>query len=159
MEQFTTQLGEAKLTLETGRLAGLANGSVTLRIGDTVVLATAVIASTPRENIDFFPLMIDYEERFYASGKISGSRFIKREGRPSEDAILSARLIDRPLRPLFPKGFYNDIQVVITVLSADLVHDPDIIAITAASAALMQAGAPFAGPVAGVRVGLISGKF
>ncbi len=159
MEQFTAQLGTAKLTLETGRLAGLANGSVTLRIGDTVVLATVVIAQTPRENIDFFPLMIDYEERFYASGKISGSRFIKREGRPSEDATLSARLIDRPLRPLFPKGFYNDIQVIITVLSADLVHDPDILAITAASAALMQAGAPFGGPVAGARVGLIDEQF
>ena len=159
MEKFETQLGEAKLTLETGRLAGLANGSVTLRIGDTVVLATAVVAATPRENIDFFPLMIDYEERFYASGKISGSRFIKREGRPSEDAILSARLIDRPLRPLFPKGFHNDVQVVITVLSADLVHDPDVLSITAASAALMQAGAPFNGPVAGVRVGLVDDKF
>jgi len=158
-QQFTTQLGESKLVLETGRLAQLANGSVTLRLGDTVVLATAVVAPTPREGIDFFPLLIDFEERFYAAGKISGSRFIKREGRPSEDAVLSARLIDRPLRPLFPKGFYNDVQVVLTVLSVDLVNDPDILGITAASAAIMQTGVPFKGPVAGVRVGRVNDQF
>ncbi len=158
-QQFTTQLGESKLILETGKLAKLASGSVTLRLGDTVVLATAVVSPTPREGIDFFPLLIDFEERFYAAGKISGSRFIKREGRPSEDAILSARLIDRPLRPLFPKGFYNDVQVVVTVLSADVMNDPDILGITAASCALMQTGIPFKGPVAGIRVGRIDGEF
>lgn len=158
MEQFVTQLGDSKLTMGTGKLAQLANGSVTLRIGDTIVLATAVVSPAPREDIDFLPLLIDFEERFYATGKISGSRFIKREGRPSEEATLSARLVDRPLRPLFPKGFHNDVQVIITVLSADLVYDPDIMAITAASAALMQTGAPFGGPVAGVRVGLVDGQ-
>ncbi|MFA5010157.1 MAG: polyribonucleotide nucleotidyltransferase [Patescibacteria group bacterium] len=157
-QQFSTQLGDSKLILETGKIAQLANGSVTLRSGDTVVLATAVVSPTPREGIDFFPLLIDFEEKFYATGKISGSRFIKREGRPSEDAILSARLIDRPLRPLFPKGFYNDVQVVITVLSADLVNDPDILGIIAASSAVMQTGVPFKGPVAGVRVGRVNGQ-
>lgn len=158
-QQFTTQLGESKLILETGKLAQLASGSVTLRLGDTVVLATAVVSPTPREGIDFFPLLIDFEEKFYAAGKISGSRFVKREGRPSEDAILSARLIDRPLRPLFPKGFYNDVQVVVTVLSADVMNDPDILGITAASCALMQTGIPFKGPVAGIRIGQIDGEF
>lgn len=145
--------------LETGKLAQLAGGSVTLRLGDTVVLATAVVSPTVREGIDFFPLLIDFEEKFYAAGKISGSRFIKREGRPSENAVLSARLIDRPLRPLFPKGFYNDVQVVVTVLSADVMNDPDILGITAASAALIQTGIPFQGPVAGVRVGRIDNEF
>lgn len=158
-QTFTTQLGTSELTLETGKIAQLANGSVTLRLGDTVVLATAVVSPTPRAGIDFFPLMVDYEEKFYAAGKISGSRFVKREGRPSEDAVLSSRLIDRPLRPLFPKGLYNDVQVVVTVLSADLVNDPDILGITAASSALMQTGVPFQGPVAGVRVGRIDGQF
>lgn len=158
-QQFTTQLGDSQLNLTTGKIAQLANGSVTLQLGETVVLATAVVSPNPREGIDFFPLLIDYEEKFYAAGKISGSRFIKREGRPSDEAILSARLIDRPLRPLFPKGLHNDVQVVITVLSADLVNDPDILGITAASAALMQTGIPFQGPVAGVRVGRVDGQF
>lgn len=156
--KFSAVLGETPIELETGKLAQLASGSVTLRLGDTVVLATAVVAATPRENIDFFPLMVEYEERMYAAGKISGSRFVKREGRPTDDAILSGRLIDRPLRPLFTKGFYNDVQVVVTVLSADLVNDPDILGITAASAAVMQTHAPFMGPVAGVRVGRVEGK-
>lgn len=158
-QKFTASLGEHSLELEIGKLAQLASGSVTVRLGDTVVLATAVVAPQPRENIDFFPLMVEYEERMYAAGKISGSRFIKREGRPSEDAILSGRLIDRPLRPLFSKGFFNDVQVVVTILSADLVHDPDVLGITAASAAVMQTNAPFAGPVAGVRVGRVNGQF
>ncbi|MBN2585553.1 polyribonucleotide nucleotidyltransferase [Patescibacteria group bacterium] len=158
MEKFETMLGDSKLMIETGKLARLAAGSVTVRLGDTVVLATATIADKPREGIDFFPLLIDFEEKMYASGKISGSRFIKREGRASENAILTSRLTDRPLRPLFPKGFYNDVQVVITVLSADLVHDPDVLSIIAASAALMLSGAPFDGPVGAVRVGLIDGE-
>lgn len=158
-QKFTASLGEHSLELEIGKLAQLASGSVTVRLGDTVVLATAVVAPQPRENIDFFPLMVEYEERMYAAGKISGSRFVKREGRPSEDAILSGRLIDRPLRPLFTKGFFNDVQVVVTILSADLVHDPDVLGITAASAAVMQTHAPFAGPVAGVRVGRVNGQF
>ncbi|MFA5270034.1 MAG: polyribonucleotide nucleotidyltransferase [Patescibacteria group bacterium] len=159
MEKFETTLGDSKLMMETGKLARLASGSVTVRLGDTVVLATAAIADKPREGIDFFPLLVDFEEKMYASGKISGSRFIKREGRASENAILTCRLTDRPLRPLFPKGFYNDVQVVVTVLSADLVHDPEILSIIAASAALMLSGAPFEGPVGAVRVGLINGEF
>jgi len=145
--------------LETGKLAQLAAGAVTLRLGDTIVLATAVVAPTPRDGIDFFPLLIDFEEKFYAAGKISGSRFVKREGRPSEEAVLSARLIDHPLRPLFPKGFYNDVQVVLTILSADLTNDPDILGITAASAALLQTGVPFKGPVAGIRISRLDGQF
>lgn len=156
--KFNATFGESPIEIETGKLAQLAAGSVTVRLGDTVVLATAVVADKPRDNIDFFPLMVDYEERMYAAGKISGSRFVKREGRPSEDAILSGRLIDRPLRPLFTKGFFNDVQVVVTVLSADLINDPDIVGITAASAAVMQTTAPFKGPVAGVRVGRVNGK-
>jgi len=158
-ETFTTKFGEKDLIISKGKLAELASGSVTVRYGDTVVLATAVVAAEPREDVDFFPLLVDYEERLYAAGKISGSRFIKREGRPSEAATLACRLIDRPIRPLFPKNFKNDVQVVITVLSFDSENDPDVISIIAASAALSQSIAPFEGPVAAVRVGLIEGKF
>lgn len=154
------QVGAGTLSFETGIMAGLADAAVVSRYGDTVILATAVVAKEAREGVDFMPLMVDYEERFYATGKISGSRFIKRENRPSEEAILAARLVDRPIRPLFPKHFRRDVQVIITVLSADLENDPDIIAINAASAALLLAGAPFAGPVGAVRVGLDeAGKF
>lgn len=155
IKQYSIDVAGRPFTLETGRMAGLAHGAVTVRYGDTVVLATAVVASEPREGIDYFPLMVDYEERLYAAGKISGSRFIKREGRPSENAILSARLIDRPIRPLFPKKFKCDVQVICTILSYDGENDPDIAAITGASAALMMTKAPFSGPVAGARVGLI----
>ena len=158
-EIFTTKFGGRDLIISKGKLAELASGSVTVRYGDTVVLATAVVSAEPREDIDFFPLLVDYEERLYAAGKISGSRFIKREGRPSEAAILTCRLIDRPIRPLFPKGFKNDVQVVITVLSFDSANDPDVISIIAASAALSQSSAPFEGPVAAVRVGQIDGQF
>ncbi|OGD56775.1 polyribonucleotide nucleotidyltransferase [Candidatus Berkelbacteria bacterium RBG_13_40_8] len=157
-ETFSTKLGGKDLIISTGKLAELASGSVTVRYGDTVVLATAVVAAEPKEDVDFFPLLVDYEERLYAAGKISGSRFIKREGRPSEAAVLACRLIDRPIRPLFPKSYKNDIQVVITVLSFDLEHDPDVISIIAASAALSKSIAPFEGPVSAVRVGLIDGK-
>ncbi len=157
-EIFETQFAGRKLTIETGRVAFLTDGAVLVRYGDTVVLGTAVIAPEPKEGTDFFPLLVDYEERMYASGKISGSRFIKREGRPSEQAILTSRLIDRPIRPLFPKGYRNDVQVVVTVLSADLEHEPDIIGIIAASSALMLTGAPFDGPVAASRIGLIDDK-
>src|SRR3989344_4307338 len=128
IQTFEADFGVEKIKFETGRLAGLADGSVTVSWGDTVVLATAVVAKEPREGIDFFPLMVDYEERLYAAGKISGSRFINREGRPSENAVLSGRLIDRPLRPLFPKSFRNDIQIIITVLSYDEEHSPDVMA-------------------------------
>ena len=157
-QQFSTIFCGRKLIIETGKMAFLADGAVTVQYGDTMVLGTAVVSNQPRPGIDFFPLMIDYEERMYATGKISGSRFVKREGRSSEKGTLTARLIDRPIRPLFPKGFRNDVQGVATVLSADLVHSPDIPALIAISTALMLSGAPFEGPVAGVRVGLIDGE-
>jgi polyribonucleotide nucleotidyltransferase len=157
-QQFKTEFCGRELTIETGKMGFLADGAVTVRYGDTVVFGTAVVSNMPREGVDFFPLLIDYEERFYAAGKISGSRFIKREGRASEHATLSARLIDRPVRPLFPKGYRHDVQSVAMVVSADLEFAPNIIAMTAVSAALMLSGAPFEGPVAGVRIGLIEGE-
>ncbi|MBA3757848.1 polyribonucleotide nucleotidyltransferase [Candidatus Saccharibacteria bacterium] len=147
-----------KLTLETGRFAFQATSSVTARYGDTVVEAIVSVADGPAPHLDFFPLSIDYEERFYASGKISGSRFIKREGRPSEEAILTGRLIDRPIRPLFPNGYHNEIQAVAMVLSLDPELRSDIIAMIAVSAALTLSGAPFDGPVGGARIGLADGK-
>jgi polyribonucleotide nucleotidyltransferase len=145
------------LSIETGRVAEQANGAVLVRYGDTMILATAVGSSAPREGIDFFPLTVDYEERMYAVGKIPGG-FIKREGRPSEHSILASRLTDRPLRPLFPKGYRNDVQMVITVLSADQENDFDVLGISAASAALSISNIPFAGPVGAVRVGYINNK-
>lgn len=148
-----------KLVLESGKLAGFADGSITATCNETVILATAVVGAEPREGVDFFPLLVDYEERFYAAGKISGSRFIKREGRPSDTAVLAARKIDRPLRPLFPKTYRNDVQVVITVLSYDGSVDPDVMATVAASAALMQTNAPFKEPIAAMRVGRIEDNF
>ena len=156
--KLETEFAGKKLTIETGQLAFRADGAVTVQYGDTVLLATAVVAPQARPETDFFPLLIDYEERMYASGKISGSRFMKREGRPSDQAVLTSRLIDRPIRPLFPKGFRNDVQVMVTVLSADLEHEPDTLAVIAASTALMLTGAPFDGPVAAVRIGQIDGK-
>jgi polyribonucleotide nucleotidyltransferase len=155
---FTRELGGKTLTLETGRLAGLANGAVTVQYGDTVVIATAVMSRQQRPGIDFFPLTIDFEEKLYAIGKIPGS-FFRREGRPSTEAILSARLTDRPLRPLFPKGMRNDVQAVITVLSADRENDPDVLGTVAASAALTISDIPFNGPVSSVRVGYIDGQY
>ena len=146
------------LKLTIGQMAKLADGAVTIEYGDTVVLVTAVMGKEPRDGIDFFPLMVDYEERLYAAGKISGSRFIKREGRPSDNAILNARLIDRPIRPLFPKGFRNDVQVIVTVLSVGE-NDPDMPAMLGASIALMLTPAPFEGPIAGIRVGRKDGQF
>lgn len=157
-EKVSCEFAGKTLEVETGQLAFRADGAVTVRYGDTVVLATAVVSPEPKPETDFFPLLIDYEERLYASGKISGSRFQKREGRPSDQAILTSRLIDRPLRPLFPKGFRNDVQVMVTVLSVDLTHEPDIVSIIAASTALMLTGAPFDGPVAAARIGLIDNK-
>ena len=133
-------------------------GSVLVRYGDTVVLGSAQVSPRPVQ-LDYFPLSIDYEEKFYAAGKISGSRFIKREGRPSDEAVLIGRLIDRPIRPLFPKGYRQEIQVVATVLSMDPSFRPDVIAMIAASSALMLTGTPFDGPVAGLRVGRVNGEF
>lgn len=155
-EQHHARIGESNLTIEYGHFAEQADAAVTVQCGETVVLATVVVSKNEREGIDYFPLMIDYEERLYAAGKISGSRFIKREGRPSDEAILTSRLVDRPLRPLFDKNFRRDVQVIITVLSLDKENDPDTLAIIAASSALSLAGtAPFHGPIGACRVGLI----
>lgn len=146
------------LSLEINRVGFRTSASVIARYGDTVVLGTAMVGKEPIQGMDYFPLSIDYEERFYASGKISGSRFIKREGRPSDDAILIGRLIDRPIRPLWPKGYRHEVQGVATVLSMDPEFRPDMVAMVAMSAAFMLTGAPFDGPVAGVRVGIVDGK-
>ena len=146
------------MSIETGRVAEQASGAVLARYGETVVLATVVGSDEPREGIDFFPLTVDVEERMYAAGRIPGG-FIKREGRATEHAILSCRLADRPLRPLFPKGYHNDVQIVITVLSVDQENDYDILGIIGASAALSISNIPFAGPVGAVRVGYIDDKF
>jgi polyribonucleotide nucleotidyltransferase len=153
---WSTNFGGRELTIETGELAQQANGSVLVRYGDTVVLVTATM-SGPRSGMSYFPLMINYEERLYAAGKIPGG-FIKREGKPSDAATLSARLIDRPLRPLFPKGMRHDVQVVATVLSVDKDNAPDIAAMIGASAALAISDIPFEKPIAGVRVGLVDGE-
>lgn len=146
------------LSLETGRVAREAGGSVIVRLGDTMVLATATMAATPREGIDFFPLLVDFEEKLYAAGRIPGG-FFKREGRPSEKAILTARKIDRPIRPMFPEGFRNDVQIVVTPLSVDQENPPDILAIIGASAALSISEIPFDGPLAGVRVAKVGDQF
>src|SRR6266436_2386432 len=148
-------IGGRVMSIETGRVAEQASGAVLVRYGDTVILATVVGSDEPREGIDFFPLTVDVEERMYAAGKIPGG-FIKREGRATEHAILSCRLADRPLRPLFPKGYRNDVQIVITVVSADQENDPDIMGIVGASAALCISDIPFSGPVGAVRVGYIN---
>jgi len=152
------EIGGKVFSMEAGKLAEQADGAVIVRYGDSVVLATAVASKDPREGADFFPLTVDYEERMYAAGKIPGG-FIKRESRPSEAAILAMRLTDRPIRPLFPKGYYNDVQVVLTVLSTDQENDPDILALNGASAALSISHIPFMGPVGAVRVGRIGGEF
>src|SRR5438034_1968211 len=138
-----------RISIETGRVAEQANGAVIIRQGDTVVLSTSVMAKEPREGIDFFPLTCDYEEKLYAAGKIPGA-FVRREGRPSETAILASRLTDRPLRPLFPEGFRLDIQVISTVLSVDQENDPTILSINGASTALTISDIPFQGPVGAV---------
>lgn len=146
------------LKLEVNRVGFRSTASVLVTYGDTVVLGTAQVGSRPVQ-LDYFPLSIDYEEKFYAAGKISGSRFIKREGRPSDEAVLIGRLIDRPIRPLFPKGYRQEVQVVATVLSMDPNFRPDSVAMIAASAALSLTGTPFDGPVAGIRVGRVNGEF
>jgi len=155
---FKTTVGSDEIIIETGKLAGQANGAVTMRQGDTLLLCTATMARNPREGIDFFPLSVDYEERLYAAGKIPGSYF-RREGRPTDGGILVCRLIDRPLRPLFPKDLRNDVQVIITSLSSDLEHQIDILGIVGASTALTISDIPFGGPVGAVRVGHINNQF
>ena len=156
--KVSTDFCGRELSLEVGRVGFRTSASVIARYGDTVVLGTAMISPEPVTGMDYFPLSIDYEEKFYAAGKISGSRFIKREGRPSDEAILIGRLIDRPIRPLWPKGYRHEVQGVATVLSLDPDFRPDSIAMIAMSAAFMLTGVPFEGPVAGVRVGLVDGK-
>jgi len=150
-------VGGQEITFETGKLAKQADGAVVARSGETMVLATAMGRQEPREGADFFPLTVDVEERMYAAGKIPGG-FFKREGRPTERAILTARMIDRPIRPLWPKGYKNETQVICTVLSADLITAHDILCINGASAALMISPLPFLGPVGAVRIGLIDGE-
>ncbi len=147
-----------ELTLEVNRVGFRSTSSVLVTYGDTVVLGSVVVGTKPVTQ-DFFPLSIDYEEKFYAAGRISGSKFIKREGKPSDEAILVGRLIDRPIRPLFPKGYRQEVQVVCTVLSMDPEFRPDCVAMIAASAALMNAGVPFDGPIAGIRIGMVDGEF
>lgn len=154
-----TQLAGKTLTLEVNRVGFRTSASVLVTYGETVVLGTAMVSKKSISGMDYFPLSIDYEEKFYASGKISGSRFMKREGRPSDEAILIGRLIDRPIRPLFPKGYRQEVQTVATVLSMDPSFRPDMVAMIAASAALSLTGAPFDGPVAGLRIALVDGEF
>ncbi len=150
-------VGGKTLTIESGWIAGQADGSVTLRLGDTVMLITACMSDKAREGIDFFPLSVDYEERMYSVGRIPGS-FFRREGRPSTEGILAGRLTDRPIRPLFPKGFRNEVQVVATILSADQENPPDVLSIVGASAALSISSIPFDGPIAGCRIGYVDGQ-
>lgn len=155
----STELCGKTLTLEVGRVGFRTSASVLARYGDTVVLGTAMVSNKSLVGFDYFPLSIDYEEKMYAAGKISGSRFVKREGRPSDDAILISRLIDRPIRPLWPKGYRHEVQGVASVLSMDPDFRPDMVAMIALSAAFMLTGAPFDGPVAGLRIGLVDGKY
>ncbi len=163
IQMFTTHRkeimwGGRKLVMETGKIARQANGAVMVSYGDTVVLATAVAEAAPRPGLDFFPLTVNYQEKTFAAGKIPGG-FFKREGRPSEKETLTSRLIDRPIRPLFVKGFKNETQVILTVLSHDLENDPDIVALVGASAALTISGLPFMGPIGAARVGMIDGEY
>ena len=157
LKQVSVQVGRDEISFETGKLAKQADGAVVVRQGDTMVLATAQGRTEAREGADFFPLTVDVEERMYAAGKIPGG-FFKREGRPTERAILTARMIDRPIRPLWPKGFRNEVQVICTTLSADMVTPHDILCINGASAALMISPLPFLGPVGAVRIALIDGE-
>ncbi|MBU1148859.1 polyribonucleotide nucleotidyltransferase, partial [Patescibacteria group bacterium] len=142
-QKFTSKLGGKKLSIEVGRFAGQAQGSCTVQYGDTLILATAVKNEKIREGVDYFPLMVDYEEKLYAAGKIKGSRFIKREGRPSDEAILAGRLIDRSIRPLFDNTVRQDVQVILTILSVDQENDPDILSLIAASAAVAISPIPW----------------
>ncbi|HZJ76551.1 MAG TPA: polyribonucleotide nucleotidyltransferase, partial [Oscillospiraceae bacterium] len=155
---FRKEVAGRTLEVEIGKLAQLSDGACLLKYGKTVVLVSACASDSPREGIDFFPLSVDYEEKMYAAGKIPGG-FIKREGRPSENAILTARLIDRPIRPLFPEGYRNEVQVIATVLSVDLDCSPDIVAMIGSSIALSISSIPFQGPIASVNVGLIDGQY
>ena len=158
-KQWSTDIAGRTLTVETGKLAKQAGGAVTVRYGDTEVLATAVMSKQKSNVMGYFPLMVDYEERYYAAGKIKGSRFIKREGRPSDEAVLTGRAVDRTIRPLFDMRMRSEVQVVITVLSIDGENDPDIISMIAASTALSISDIPWSGPIAAVKVGMVEGTF
>ena len=155
---FKTTLGGRELVIETGAYCGQANGSCIVRCGDTVVMVNATMAKAPREGMDYFPLGVDYEEKMYAVGKIPGG-FKKREGRASDKAILTSRLIDRPIRPLFPKGLYNDVTVIATVLSVDVNISPEVLGMIGSSVALSISDIPFAGPTGSVVVGYVDGEY
>ena len=155
---YKTEVAGQTLTVEIGKLAEQANGACTVQYGDTVVFVAVTASETPREGIDFFPLSVDFEEKLYAVGRIPGG-FIKREGRPTEKAILTSRLIDRPIRPLFPKGFRNDVVVVATALSIDPEYPPEVFAMIGSSIALSISDIPFSGPTGSVAVGLVDGEY
>ena len=157
--KFSLKLGEKELTVEINGLAEQANGSAIVRYGDTMVLTTAVMAKKEKPDMGFFPLMVDYEEKYYAAGKIKGPRYIKRETRPSDEAICNARQIDRSIRPLFDDRLKNEVQTIATVLSWDAENEPDIISLLGISLALMVSDIPWQGPAASVRVGQIDGNF
>jgi len=157
-KEYKTTFGGRPLTIETGMMCALAGGSVLVRYGDTTVLCNATMSDRPREGIDFFPLSVDFEEKLYAAGKIPGS-FMKREGRPSDKAVLASRLVDRPIRPLFPSDMRNDVSVVMTVLSVNQDYQPEIAGMLGASIALSISSIPWNGPVAGVNVGYLDGEF
>src|SRR5499427_4501917 len=157
-EKITAQLGDKQIIIESGKLAKQADGAVTVQLGETIVIVAAVAATKAKEGQDFFPLTVDYREKAAAAGKFPGGYF-KREGRPTEKEILTSRIIDRPIRPLFPKGWYNEVQVQSIVLSADGENDPDMLAVVGASAALMVSDIPWAGPLGAARIGRVNGQF
>ncbi|MEK7145694.1 MAG: polyribonucleotide nucleotidyltransferase, partial [Patescibacteria group bacterium] len=152
---LSMNLAGRELTFEHGRVAFQAHGALTIRYGDSLVLCTAMMSEQGKDDLDFFPMTVEYQERYYASGKIKGSRFIKRDGRPSDEATLKSRLIDRPVRPLFPDGITNEVQIVATVFSADLQNDPSILAITGTSAALLAGGMPLSKALSAVKIGMV----
>src|SRR5436309_10617841 len=156
-EKITVQVGDKQIHIETGKVAKQADGAVTVQMGETIVIVAAVAATKAKEGQDFFPLTVDYREKAAAAGKFPGGYF-KREGRPTEKEILTSRLIDRPIRPLFPKGWYNEVQVQCLVLSADGENDPDMLALVGASAALMVSDIPWAGPLGAARIGRVNGQ-
>src|SRR5881409_2830166 len=157
-EQVTAQVGDKQIIIETGKIAKQADGAVTVQMGDTIVIVATVGAAKAKAGQEFFPLTVDYREKAAAAGKFPGGYF-KREGRPTEKEILTSRLIDRPIRPLFPKGWYNEVQVQSIVFSADGDNDPDILSIVGASASLMVSDIPWKGPLGAVRVGRVRGQF
>lgn len=158
VQKYSLMIGDKEVEIETGKYARSAKGSVTIKCGDTVLIVSTVCSDQPRPGIDFFPLLVDYEEKMFSIGKIPGS-FSRKEGRPSDKAILISRLIDRPIRPLFPKGYRNDVQIVATTLSSDQQYQPDTLAVLGASIALELSGIPFQGPIGAVRIGELDGNF